>query len=298
MPAQAESGGDTREFERRAQEYLAQVFAVRGVIAAPSPGVLKPDRAVGFPLAVEFGREHPPESDRSAAVVEGLENDPETVPAAQIAMKIHVAPKNVRQLDRNAIRNPRGIGRREERGLDPARFHLYSARHIRLLLESAESVAHAIRREKRVPVGEERYRAQPADFVDFCLNRSSGEQKAERPRGTRRPQKRGRFLLVGPEPADQSGQRVAASEAVFLKVDDRSRVADRGRGQGERLDDRPDGNRFRNVRDGAECSHDAKQRHGDGDREPSEAPCTGARYNSHLVVMHVRQQVESKKSNK
>src|SRR5438552_14319961 len=104
VPARAESRGDTREFEGRAQECLAQIFALRGVIAAPSPGILKPYRAVGFPSAVEFGREHSPESDRFSAVVEGFENDPKTVPAAQIAMKIHVASKNVRKLDRNAVR--------------------------------------------------------------------------------------------------------------------------------------------------------------------------------------------------
>src|SRR5207249_10062573 len=61
VPARAESRGDTREFEGRAQECFAQIFALRGVIAAPSPGILKPYRAVGFPSAVEFGREHSPE---------------------------------------------------------------------------------------------------------------------------------------------------------------------------------------------------------------------------------------------
>src|SRR5205814_7916158 len=106
---------------------------------------------------------------------------------------------------------------------------LYSARHIGLLLESAEAVAQAIRREKRVPVGEERYRAQSADLVDSCLDGRSGKQEAERPRGTRRAQKRRCFGLIGPEPLDQSGQCVAAFEAFFLKVNDRYRVAYRGR---------------------------------------------------------------------
>src|SRR5206468_3433593 len=159
VPARAESRGDTREFEGRAQECFAQIFALRGVIAAPSPGILKPYRAVGFPSAVEFGREHSPESDRFSAVVEGFENDPKTVPAAQIAMKIHVASKDVCKLDRNSFRNPRRIGRCEERGLDLTWSHLYSARHIGLLLESAEAAAQPIHREKRVTVGEEPSRA-------------------------------------------------------------------------------------------------------------------------------------------
>src|SRR5712691_7533767 len=103
MAAQAESRGNTREFERRAQKYLAQVLTVWGVIAAPSPGILKPYRAVGFPLAGEFGREPSPGSDRLAAVVETFENNPERVPAAQIAVEIHVPSKNVRKLDRNAV---------------------------------------------------------------------------------------------------------------------------------------------------------------------------------------------------
>src|SRR5260221_13618686 len=64
MPAQAEPGGDTREFERRAQEYLAQVFAVRGVIAAPSPRVLKKYRDVWYEGTWGRGGYYKPEGEK------------------------------------------------------------------------------------------------------------------------------------------------------------------------------------------------------------------------------------------
>src|SRR5439155_2689195 len=69
MAAHAEPGGDARELERRAQKRLAQIRALRGVVAAPSPRVLEPHRAVDFFLAGELGGEHPARPGLWASVI-------------------------------------------------------------------------------------------------------------------------------------------------------------------------------------------------------------------------------------
>src|SRR5260221_567167 len=63
MPAQAEPGGDTREFERLAQESLAQFFAFRFVIPAPSPGSLIPYVPVLFQDPWGRGGYYPPDGE-------------------------------------------------------------------------------------------------------------------------------------------------------------------------------------------------------------------------------------------
>src|SRR4029078_8890856 len=80
----AEAGRYARKFERRAQELLAQVLAVRRVIAAFVFGVIEVHRSVSFALVHELGGEHASGLDWLTAIVEHFIDDAEAVAFAQV----------------------------------------------------------------------------------------------------------------------------------------------------------------------------------------------------------------------
>ncbi len=100
-----------------------------------------------------------------------LENHRKAVAAPKVAVKIDVAAEDIRELDRDSVGDPCGVGCGKKGGLDLARFHLDAASQLDLLLEGLKAVTDAVEREHRVPVGEIPQRPQLAGIVDLGLNR-------------------------------------------------------------------------------------------------------------------------------
>src|SRR5262245_60070549 len=90
-----EAGGDTGEFERRAQEGLADIFAFGGVVTAGVVAAV-PEGAVGGAVIHELGREDATSAHWLTLVQQRFINDAEAVALAQIAMEIDVAAEDVR----------------------------------------------------------------------------------------------------------------------------------------------------------------------------------------------------------
>ena len=155
--AHAESGADARELERRAQQRLAHVLAVRGVIAV---GV--PERAVPAALVGELGGEHAPRAQRPAVDRVHFVEHRETVCLPQLAVEIDIAGEYVGKLDRDGVRNAGGVGGREERRSDERRFHLGARHDLRALLACDQALAGTFDPDDRIARGE---KAQPDEFA-------------------------------------------------------------------------------------------------------------------------------------
>src|SRR3954470_6780996 len=87
---QSEARAHAGEFERRAQEGLAQAVAVWRVVA-----VAVMHRAIRLAAARELGREHAPRAHRPTGKVMELIHHGELVAFAQVAVEVDVAGENI-----------------------------------------------------------------------------------------------------------------------------------------------------------------------------------------------------------
>src|SRR2546425_5410370 len=140
MPAHAETRAHAGELQRRAQERLAQILAVRRVVAAAEV-----NRAIVPALVHELGGEHTPGARRPPGEVIHLVHHREAVALAQVAVEVDVAAEHFAQLHGHVIRDARGIGGGEQRAADHARFHVDARLEQRALF--ADAVAVALRRD-------------------------------------------------------------------------------------------------------------------------------------------------------
>ncbi len=119
-----ESRRHARELDRRAQEGLPQrrpvlrVIVLGAVVGAPE------ERAERPPAVLELGGDDAAGADRLAVDVAHLVDHREAVAAAKVLVEIDVAAEDVGELQRDEIRQPGGVGRREKRGADLAGRHL------------------------------------------------------------------------------------------------------------------------------------------------------------------------------
>src|SRR5262249_12124418 len=130
----------------------------------------------------------------------------EAVALTKVSVKIHVAAKNIGELDRDAVRDPCGVARSKKGRLDLARFHLDLPHQLDLLLERLETFANAVERQDRVPFGEVPERSQPAVLIDLGLHGGSGKQNAKRAIRSRGSLDRFRVPFSCAEPAQKAGR--------------------------------------------------------------------------------------------
>ena len=114
--APAEAGSDAREFQRRTQKCLAQIFALRRVVARRFlvVRVFVPDRGKGFAVVHELRRQHTPGFDELALVIKHLVHHAKTVAAADVFIEINVAGKYFSDLRRHAVRQSCSVGGTKE----------------------------------------------------------------------------------------------------------------------------------------------------------------------------------------
>ncbi len=141
------AGRDAGEFQRRAQECLADVFALGGVVAAAALASIRigePCGAVGLAVIDELGGQDAPAAHRAAKVIDRFVDYGEAVAAAQVAMKIDVAAENIGQLRRYAVRYPGRVRCAEQRIADLGGFHHHLGVQRQGLFLSREQGAIAI----------------------------------------------------------------------------------------------------------------------------------------------------------
>ena len=114
----AEPRRDAREFQRRAQEGLADALAVGRVVAALAIRAAEPDGAVGTAVVDELGGKDAAGAHHLAKMIDRLVDDGESVALAQVAVKVDIAAEDVRQLRGDAVGNTGGIGGAEQRVAD------------------------------------------------------------------------------------------------------------------------------------------------------------------------------------
>jgi hypothetical protein len=220
-------------------------------------------------------------------MMEALEHDCKMVAMAQITVKIDLACEDIGDLGRDIVRDPCRIGRSKKRGRDFARPHLDFALRLDPILERDETAAESVDRNNRVAPGKKRERPQFAAVVDFRAHRHARAQEAESPHGLGRARKLCGFAGVSAKPTEELRGVVTVLDPLFPEIDDRSRVAERGRVESKNLEDIVRGYRFLGVSYRAERGYDPEQGRDQSHPQPSEAPSSRARYNSSPVALHV-----------
>src|SRR5262249_31489320 len=99
----AEAGGNARELQGRPQEGLADIPAVRRVVAALAFRVLEIDGAIELADVDELGTEYAARTHRFAPVVEHFVHYREMIAAPQVAMEVDVSGENVGYLHSNGV---------------------------------------------------------------------------------------------------------------------------------------------------------------------------------------------------
>ena len=139
MYAQAEARAHPRELERCAQERLAQVVAIGGVVAV---AVMHRTKRLA---RREFRGEDAARPHRPPGEVMELVHHGELVALAQVAVEIDVAAEDVGEPHGDAVGDARGVARGEEGALHHARLHRHLGVERGALFARAELFAFARR---------------------------------------------------------------------------------------------------------------------------------------------------------
>ena len=169
-------------------------------------------------------------------------------------MEIDIAGEHLGQLHRDAVRDADRVGRGKQRAADDACFHRDARLERGLLLERAEALALRHDPDQRVAAREE------AQGLRRAIGEHVGADQGARAQRTqcRRTREARDRALFEPEPAEKTGERVAALELLLLDV--LPCGGNLARLQGERFDDHGGWRHGRGLvarRDGGERRHHA-----------------------------------------
>jgi hypothetical protein len=248
VPAHAEARTDARELERRAQESLAQVLALRGVVA-----VAEMHRAEGLAVVRELGGEQAAGAHRAPAEIVNLVDHGELITLAQVAVEVDIAAEDIAELHGDAVGDAGIVGGGEERALDHGRFHGDSRIELGAVVGDAEvAVRLGGDLHQRVAPAQEAERDRLAVGADFGADMRPGLELLQHAQLGEAP----RVRAFDAKALKKRGQRIAALEELLAVVGLRRRHGVRANRQVEH--DRRllrHACALRRVRDGRERHH-------------------------------------------